>query len=633
MLEFIKKIKSKDKTIVNELFRNVVIVMIVSGLVEAAATFTDGICVSSFIDGPAKEATAALGIVNPMILFLNIFGVILQVGCQIYCSRRMASGKTKDVGRIFSITMISAVIVGLLFLIVNLAAAGPLATMLGARDVTHQYTTEYLRGFFIGAPFVILHLILMPLANLDGGKKLAYVSVFAILITNVVGDIITSACFHSVFGVGLVTSLSYVAGTLVLLIHFCKKKCIFHFSFKGLQISDLREIIIDGLPNGVKSAVIFARSFCVNQIILIIGGNIAMTAYSVQSHIAPFVESVTSGLIAASLMLSSVFYGEEDEESLNHLMKLIIRVSLTIVLALTILYIALAPFIAQLYNVRPGIPGEPEEKIKNMIFDQSLVAMRTDAVTIPFIAINASFLAILQGTNRRKLAYLCTFLQSFVIPLIFICALGFGMNNSDGIWYGMMLGFCSFIFVYLLGATIYNKKFPTNAREMFFLPKDFGYKEDQYISLPIHNINDALNLSNRVLDFCKKNNIDEKRAYHLAACVEELGVMTVLSGFTRSGKNAFYKKDTIWGKILHFFKRGYRIPTKRHKCEMRVLYKNNNLILRVRDDCDEFNIKEKAEKLNQEDPTRNMAIRLVMGLAKKVDYANILKTNNLIVTI
>lgn len=629
MVEFIKKLKSKDKTIVNELFRNVVLVMIVSGLVEAIATFTDGICVSTFIDGPGKEATRALAVANPMILFLNIFGIILQVGCQIFCSRRMALGKTNEVSRIFSITMISAVVVGLLFLVVNVFVAGPIAPILGANDeLTTSLTAEYLRGFFIGAPFVILHLILMPLTNLDGGKKIAYASVFAILITNVAGDIFAGICFKSVFGVGLSTALSYVAGTLIILIHFFKKKCIFRFSFKGLKARDLLEIATDGLPNGAKSAVIFVRTFIVNHIIVMIGGGIAMSAYGVQSHIAPFVESITSGLIAASLMLSSVFYGEEDEESLNILLRLIVRISCTVVLFITILYIILAPQIAWLYNVRPD-PAITDPRI----YKQSLISMRTDAVTIPFIAINASFLAVLQGTHRRKLAYLCTFLQSFVIPLIFICGLGFGMNSPEGLWYGMMLGFCNFTFLYLIAATIYNKKFPINAREMFFLPKDFGYKKEQMISLPINNINDALNLSNQVLDFCHNNNIDNKRAYHLAACVEEIGVMTVISGFTRSSKNAYFKKDKLWGKILRLFNRGYRIPSKRHHCEMRVLYKNDTLILRVRDDCAEFNIKEKADKLNQEDPTRNMAIRLIMGLAKKVDYANILNTNNLIVTI
>ncbi len=80
---------------------------------------------------------------------------------------------------------------------------------------------------------------------------------------------------------------------------------------------------------------------------------------------------------------------------------------------------------------------------------------------------------------------------------------------------------------------------------------------------------------------------------------------------------------------------GYTSARKRHACKIRVFYKNNELKLRIRDDCMAFNIKEKAKKLTQTDPydVSNYAIRIIMGLAKTVEYVNLLRTNNLIITL
>ena len=63
---------------------------------------------------------------------------------------------------------------------------------------------------------------------------------------------------------------------------------------------------------------------------------------------------------------------------------------------------------------------------------------------------------------------------------------------------------------------------------------------------------------------------------------------------------------------------------------IRVVVANGDLILRFRDNCQLFNIREKYDSADQKDITRNIGIRLVMGMAKDVMYVNTLKLNTTI---
>ena len=58
-------------------------------------------------------------------------------------------------------------------------------------------------------------------------------------------------------------------------------------------------------------------------------------------------------------------------------------------------------------------------------------------------------------------------------------------------------------------------------------------------------------------------------------------------------------------------------------------------VLRLRDDCRRFDLREQAERwsLDPEHPEENIGIRLVLRVAKDIAYTNTMKTNNLIITI
>ncbi|MCQ2794187.1 MAG: hypothetical protein MJ207_02335 [Bacilli bacterium] len=652
--------KHKDMRIMNRLFRNVALVSIFSALIGALTSFTDGIC-ASWVPEVGDIISGALAVVQPTLIFTSIFTTLFEIGIQILCSRRLAKGDKKGANQIFAMGVILAVAVAITLGLIFIIAAEPITSLCGATPDNQKWAIQYMRGVFICAPLMSLYNVLMPIVNLEGNKRMNYLSTIAIFVVNVAGDILGVQLFpeHAAFALGVATSISFAFGSFVLCLHFLIKKngSAFHFSLKNFTLKPIGEFMLTAGPNCAKVIFIFGRNMIIN-IVLHSYGDLAFIAYSATNHITPFIECITSGLIAACLMLSSIFYGEEDKESLNNLLKILFRWILTIVIPLAIFYFFMAPVFATLYGV--GIqPRDP------VAFNEAVLAMRCDSLTIPFVALNAPFLAIFQGTRRTQYAYIVTALQSFVLPSTMLLVLGKTIPVDHSvtcwpIWIGITAGFVSYSILHFSYCWIRSRHIGFDVDTLFMLPKDFGCTPEQQTHIIITNVEEATKVSQQVTDFCQKQGVDERRTNHLAACAEEFAMMMVTSGFIRDTNKRQAKMRKLSERIQYFSdqnakRKGTSQKTsfrerrsakridklrerlqliRHHTCEMRVVYKNDELVLRVRDDCPKFRIGEKSDRIAQgADATKNMAIRIIMGLAKDVEYVNMLKVNNLIVKV
>lgn len=118
----------------------------------------------------------------------------------------------------------------------------------------------------------------------------------------------------------------------------------------------------------------------------------------------------------------------------------------------------------------------------------------------------------------------------------------------------------------------------------------------------------VIGLSQHINAFCTSHGVDRRRSYLAALCVEEMAGNTVTYGFADG---------------------------KRHSVDIRVILRDGDVLLRLRDDCAKFDLKEKVRSwtLDPEHPEENVGIRLVMALSKDVTYTNTMDMNNLLITI
>ena len=78
---------------------------------------------------------------------------------------------------------------------------------------------------------------------------------------------------------------------------------------------------------------------------------------------------------------------------------------------------------------------------------------------------------------------------------------------------------------------------------------------------------------------------------------------------------------------------GFTKDKKPHSADIRISYKDNGVILRIKDDCIPFNPSERQAIIDPDDIARNVGIRMVYRIAEKVEYSNILGMNVLTIRI
>ena len=136
---------------------------------------------------------------------------------------------------------------------------------------------------------------------------------------------------------------------------------------------------------------------------------------------------------------------------------------------------------------------------------------------------------------------------------------------------------------------------------------DFGANPEKELSITADTMLEVVGMSRLAGLFCQENGIDKKKANALALCIEELGSNIIEHGFSDG---------------------------KAHSIDMRILAKEGEIILRIRDDCRPFNLVERYEMASvQDDPTKNIGIRMVMKMSRDVKYLSTMNTNNLIIRI
>ena len=191
-----------------------------------------------------------------------------------------------------------------------------------------------------------------------------------------------------------------------------------------------------------------------------------------------------------------------------------------------------------------------------------------------------------------------------------VCVVGFtallirpvGMNS---VYIANVLNGVVTTIVIVVYAIIMLKRIPRNMDELMVIPDNFGFSEDERLDISVRKEDEVVKVSRAVNDFCIKRGIDNRRAYMASLFLEEMAGNIVEHGFTKDGKN--------------------------HSIDIRVVHKDDNVILRIKDDCVPFDPATRKDIIDPDDPAKNIGIRMIYNLNHNIEYKNMLGLNVLMV--
>jgi len=117
----------------------------------------------------------------------------------------------------------------------------------------------------------------------------------------------------------------------------------------------------------------------------------------------------------------------------------------------------------------------------------------------------------------------------------------------------------------------------------------------------VHGIEDVAQTAEKVQSFCEEHGIGRKTATHCGLCMEEIA--------------------------RNIAEHGFHADHRKHHIEVGVALRAEDVVLRIKDDCIAFDPQEWHEMTRPDDPASNVGIRLVYGIAREVEYQNLLGLN------
>lgn len=576
--------------IVREAYLTILPIQILRIIILSINALIDSVITGKFL---GTESLAAIGFFGPLATIIGISEVI-TVGVQILCSRYIGNGNQEKAVSIFSTGVVFLSIFSLTITIFAYLFRLPLAEFLGADDKTAVLLSDYIAGYAPGIIGQVLSGVLTAFLPFNNDTKRSYIGSAVIIVSNISMDLLNVFIFHyGTFGIGLATSLSYLFSAGVLLMSYLNREHVIRLKMSGLRFNTLLSAANLGLPALIFITACTAQKYILNITLMQYVGNAAIAVMNVQDNITSVLGAIPLGCSEAFLILASMYYGEKDRESLTALTRfalisgtvLSLTIAVLLMLGSSLIPYAFFSFTDPAWNItRHMLLLFPIFLVFNLIF---------------WILIK-----LYQCQKKMRLVNALNFAET--MGATFIAVILTRLMGTDGTWLSFPVWELICIFIIGISVCLYNKRVPYCLEDWLELPADFGASEEEYMEFSVHSIEEVVNISKRVIDFCHKRGLDNSRSYSAGLAIEEMAGNVVLHGFTKGSGN--------------------------YSVDVRVVVKDE-LTIRVRDDCPAFDPKKYLAQFQPEDPVKNIGIRIIALKAKEMIYQNVAGINTLLINL
>lgn len=325
---------------------------VASLMVFSLYSIVDGLFVAR---GVGEYAMTAVNLSVPFVNLLFSIAVIFAVGTSTIIAYLLGQKNAQSANKLFSQNLATLVVIGVTISVLVLVFTEPLARLLGAEEVTLEYTIHYLQGL---APFAVCFMIsynLEVLVKTDGRPRLALVTVCVGCVTNCVLDYL--AIFHwglGIWGAAAATGLSQLLTCIIYLTHFLGKHTTFHPVRFRMDWNIYRRLLPIGISDGLTELCNGLMIFLFNHTILRCIGTDGLVAYTIIAYANTLVINITMGVSQGSQPLISFQNGRGDGTAIGNLLRYGLRTMCGIAaVCFTVLFLA-APKLVAVYLPEAG---------------------------------------------------------------------------------------------------------------------------------------------------------------------------------------------------------------------------------------------------------------------------------------
>lgn len=288
--QYNKMVNTPVSKLITSLAIPTVISMLVTSIYNMADTF--------FVSQISTQASAAVGVVFPIMSIIQAFGFTLGMGSGSLISIRLGQKRNEEANVIVSTAFFTAIGIGLLITILGIIFSTQFLSLVGASNSILPYAQDYAKYIFFGAPIMTASFVLNNVLRSEGKAFFSMIGLTTGGILNIILDpIFIYVLDLGISGAAIATLCSQSISFLILLTCFLKHKTVCHIKIKlySLKKEVLPKIVTTGFPSLSRQGLASISSILLNTAAGAYG-DAAIAGMTITTKIVMFIASIMIGV-------------------------------------------------------------------------------------------------------------------------------------------------------------------------------------------------------------------------------------------------------------------------------------------------------------------------------------------------
>lgn len=483
---------------VPRMFYKMLIPSVISSIGFAFSDMADALVVGQRM---GEDGLAAISLCLPVFMLMNIIMYAFGTGGGVKFSGQLGANNEKGAVQCFNRILRVSLVFGVIFAAVaNIFAPQVLAVLGAGAKGTPLYGAceTYMRIISLGAPFMILNIVLSDFLRNDNNEVIA---ARGFIIGNIT-DLLLNVVLVLIFNFGTAgAAVSTVIGSTVAIICYLpaitgKKANVIKIERTDADIKQVVSCFRTGFSTSVQNLFQFIFLLVVNRIMLSLGGGIYVAIFDVIYNASLVIIYLCEGTSEAAQPLVSAFAGEQSEEDCRQIRRLSIISSLIFGGIAAALIFIFAKYVAYAFG------------ISNAALNDAVYAIRIYCLGAAFVAMNIILSRYCQAKEDNRSAFISVLLKSLVVavPCVFL----FSLLGAKFIWFNFPMSEAVSFFLFMLYYRAAEKK---RAR----------FDENRIYRVTVSGQeNEISELLDGCGEFCDKWNAKTNQKYYVMLIIEEI---------------------------------------------------------------------------------------------------------------
>lgn len=403
--------------------KNLVVTLAVPTIFSMLVTSFYNMADTYFVGKLNTQSTAAVGIVFSLMAIIQAVSFLFGHGSGNYISRKLGAGELDQAEKMASIGFFSAIICGLVIMIIGILFRNPLAYALGSTDTIHPYAVAYMTVILMGAPATTGSFVLNNQMRFQGSAFYSMIGIVSGAVINIALDpILIFACGLGVSGAALATVISQYF-SFCLLLYMMKKAGVMQVRIRNFKpnVKAYLEMIRGGIPSLFRQGLGSVATICLNHAAGVYG-DAAIAGMSIVTRIMMFSNSALIGFGQGFQPVCGFNYGAKKYKRVLEAFWFCVRVSFVFLFVMAVAVFVYAPELVTLFR------KDDEEVIR-----VGTAALRYSIIAFPLSSWIVMCNMMLQSIGKGLKASIVASARQgiFFLPLIAILPRLFGLTGIE----------------------------------------------------------------------------------------------------------------------------------------------------------------------------------------------------------